>query len=99
MIEFRPTYLSFICSERCPQWLSVAGSFDSWQEVQQLTRFPLFQTPVSMTMMNVLHNPSVFPDPYTFKPERWVGEESEVERLDRFMVAFGKGNRMCIGMK
>ena len=50
-------------------------------------------------MMNVLHDPSIFPDPYNFKPERWVGEESEVERLDRFMVAFGKGSRMCIGMK
>ena len=52
-----------------------------------------------MTMMNVLHDPSIFADPYTFDPERWLQDHSAVERLDRFMVAFGTGSRMCVGMK
>ena len=79
--------------------MKVLGGFSNWREAQQLTRILLLQTPVGMTMMNVLHDPSIFADPYTFNPERWLGEESEVERLDKFMVAFGKGSRMCIGMK
>lgn len=64
-----------------------------------LTRTRFSQTPVGMTMMDVLHDPSIYPHPHLFKPERWLGEELEVERLDRYMVAFGKGSRMCIGMK
>ena len=52
-----------------------------------------------MTMMDILHDPTIFADPHTFDPERWLQDEPESERLDRFMVAFGKGSRMCIGMK
>ena len=52
-----------------------------------------------MTVMDVLHDPSIFPDPQTFNPSRWIGEQSEIERLDRYMVAFGKGSHMCLGMK
>ena len=52
-----------------------------------------------MTLMDVLHDPSIYPNPQVFDPDRWMGDPSEVERLDRYMVAFGKGSRMCIGMK
>lgn len=42
----------------------------------------------------ILHmNESVFPDPYAFRPERWV----ENPRLDRYLLAFAKGTRNCLG--
>jgi cytochrome P450 len=35
----------------------------------------------------------LFPNPSNFEPERWLGKE----HLDRYLVAFGKGTRNCIG--
>ena len=57
------------------------------------------KTPVGMTLMNVLHDPSIYVDPFTFKPERWLDDHADLEQLDRFLVAFGRGDRMCIGMR
>jgi cytochrome P450 len=52
-------------------------------------------TPVSMTNVDVLMNESIYPDPAEFKPERWIDNPG----LDRYFVAFGKGSRMCLGVK
>jgi cytochrome P450 len=52
-------------------------------------------TPVSQTCYFVLMNPSIFPDPETFRPERWLDKE---KRLERYLVSFGKGSRQCLGM-
>ncbi|KAL8697027.1 MAG: hypothetical protein Q9224_002504 [Gallowayella concinna] len=51
-----------------------------------------------MTPMNILHDADIYPDPFTFKPSRWLGPQVEVDRLDKYNVAFGKGDRMCVGM-
>ncbi len=51
-------------------------------------------TPVSMTALLIFQNPRIFPEPFTFRPERWI----ENPRLDRYQVAFSKGTLMCIGM-
>lgn len=59
-----------------------------------------FQTPVGMTSVHIHHNEEIFPESYKFKPERWL--ENRPERappLDRYLVAFSKGSRQCIGMK
>ena len=45
----------------------------------------------------VLRNPAVFADPLVFRPERWLAEDTK--QLDRAFVAFGKGARICSGMK
>ncbi|KAL8933993.1 MAG: hypothetical protein Q9216_006123 [Gyalolechia sp. 2 TL-2023] len=37
----------------------------------ELERLP-WLTPVGMTMMNVLHNPEIYPSPHTFDPSRWL---------------------------
>ena len=55
-------------------------------------------TPVSMTSMFMHDNPTIFPSPHTFKPERWLPLDTEGRRLQKYMVAFGKGSRQCIGM-
>ncbi|KAI5833666.1 cytochrome P450 [Schizophyllum commune Tattone D] len=41
-------------------------------------------------------NPDIFPDPYTFKPERWMGEDSSA--LENYLVPFSRGQRNCLGM-
>jgi cytochrome P450 len=44
-------------------------------------------------------NPSIFPDPHTFNPERWlVGSEADRKRLEGYLVPFSKGPRICLGM-
>lgn len=35
-------------------------------------------------------------DAADFRPERWLGEKGK--KLDKYIVAFSKGKRMCIGI-
>jgi cytochrome P450 len=39
-------------------------------------------------------DPAIFPEPSRFLPDRWFGET----RLDRYLVNFGKGTRICLGI-
>ena len=55
-------------------------------------------TPVSMSTMLIHDNPAVFPNPRTFKPERWLPLEAEGARLHKYFVAFSRGSRQCLGM-
>jgi cytochrome P450 len=57
------------------------------------------QTLVSETNFFVLNDPSIFPDPEVFEPERWMRAAAKGERLDRYLVNFSKGTRICLGMK
>ncbi|OWP04676.1 hypothetical protein B2J93_5695 [Marssonina coronariae] len=50
--------------------------------------------PVGMTSVLVHHDESVFPDSRSFLPERWIGHP----HLDRYLVSFSRGSRMCIGV-
>ncbi|KAK7682344.1 hypothetical protein QCA50_014549 [Cerrena zonata] len=52
----------------------------------------------SMIMVNVwhiLHDPEVYVDPFSFNPDRHLGEELERDPRD---VVFGFGRRVCPGM-
>ena len=53
-------------------------------------------TPVSMTTLSVHTDESIFPDPWKFDPERWIGPEGAERR--KYQMAFNKGGRICIGM-
>ncbi|KAJ5343079.1 hypothetical protein MYU51_016283 [Penicillium brevicompactum] len=55
-------------------------------------------TPVSETNYFVLTDPEIFPDPHTFDPDRWLRAAAKGERLDKYMVNFSKGTRICVGM-
>jgi cytochrome P450 len=53
-------------------------------------------TPVGMSQYLIHYNENLFPSPRTFDPERWLqGEKSK--NLERYVVAFSKGSRGCIG--
>ncbi|KAK2623556.1 hypothetical protein QTJ16_007110 [Diplocarpon rosae] len=51
-------------------------------------------TPVSMTSVLLHLNPTTFPAPTTFDPERFVADP----HLSRYLVNFTKGSRVCIGI-
>lgn len=46
-----------------------------------------------MTGLLVHHDESIFPRADAFRPERW-----EDPRLERYLLAFSKGSRQCLGM-
>jgi cytochrome P450 len=41
---------------------------------------------------------AIFPDPYKYNPDRWVGQGKQ-KQLEKYMVSFSKGSRQCLGMK
>lgn len=53
-------------------------------------------TAVSMSTYIQHRNTSLFPDPETFNPDRWLGPDSA--KLERYLVNFNKGTRNCLGM-
>lgn len=53
---------------------------------------------VSSQPYSLHRNASVFPDPESFKPERWLSSsESQKAEMYRWFWAFSSGGRMCIG--
>lgn len=54
-------------------------------------------TPISMTSLLQHRDPSKFPDPMKFDPERWL-TQGENERLEKYLVPFSKGTRQCLGI-
>jgi cytochrome P450 len=55
-------------------------------------------TPVSMTSVFMHDNPTIFPEPKVFRPERWLKGDDSKERLDKYLVNFSKGTRACLGI-
>ncbi|KAH8592532.1 putative cytochrome P450 [Bisporella sp. PMI_857] len=59
-------------------------------------------TPVSMSAPDVHYNPTVFENPRSFVPERWLQDANDGDKkgtgLNRFLVPFSKGTRHCLGM-
>ncbi|GAP88381.1 putative cytochrome P450 [Rosellinia necatrix] len=55
-------------------------------------------TPVSMTLHEISFDPEIFPSPREFRPERWLPSNPDLERCNRYLVAFSRGSRICMGM-
>ena len=49
----------------------------------------------------VSHDESIFPDSHTYNPDRWLNDPKapDGKQLSRYMVAFGRGTRSCVGMQ
>ncbi|KAK8153209.1 putative cytochrome P450 [Phyllosticta citribraziliensis] len=62
-------------------------------------------TVISMSIMDLHHDASIFPNPKEFIPERWLNEPknsaSEEQRrlMRKYLLPFGKGSRSCIGLE
>ena len=50
-------------------------------------------TVVSMDIRTMDNDPTVFPDPHEFIPERWLDNP----KLDKHLMTFSKGARNCVG--
>jgi len=55
------------------------------------------RTPVSCISVFIHYNKDLFPEPRAFKPERWLEKRSDGMRLERYLFAFSKGSRICLG--
>ncbi|KOS44050.1 hypothetical protein ACN38_g5019 [Penicillium nordicum] len=53
-------------------------------------------TPVSQSSYLINNDASVFPNSHIFDPERWIKAAQGGINLDKFMVSFSKGSRVCI---
>ncbi|KAI1754811.1 cytochrome protein [Xylaria castorea] len=58
-------------------------------------------TIISMGIYDVSHDETIFPNSFEYRPERWLGNPRSPDgrRLSRYMVAFGRGTRSCVGMQ
>lgn len=59
-------------------------------------------TTVGVNLWALHHDPSIFPDPEKFLPERWLSDGTEetkqkIGRLDANWMGFGGGSRSCPG--
>lgn len=52
-----------------------------------------------MTIREILLDPNVFENPTEFQPQRWLPTNPDLDRLNRSYVPFGRGSRMCLGVK
>ena len=53
---------------------------------------------VNMTNMLTHMNKTIFSEPHTFNPERWLGKANEDRRLEKYLTPFGRGTRSCLGL-
>ena len=51
-------------------------------------------TPVTQSPYLLHMDPTIYPEPFAFRPERWI----ENSKLTRYLFAFGRGSRNCLGM-
>ncbi|KAI1335852.1 cytochrome P450 [Xylariaceae sp. FL0016] len=53
---------------------------------------------IGMSSFLMHHDENLFPDSYSFIPERWLDENKQRRKdLDRGMLSFSKGSRACLG--
>lgn len=55
---------------------------------------------VGVPIYAIHHNPEYYPDPFAFKPERWLSTETPMEAVERAQSAhcpFMHGSRGCVG--
>ncbi|KAF2220603.1 putative cytochrome P450 [Elsinoe ampelina] len=57
-------------------------------------------TPVSMTSHFIHLDPTIWPDPFQFEPERWTPDATPgvTKGQKQFLVPFSKGTRGCLGI-
>lgn len=60
-------------------------------------------THVSLDTWHMHHNETLFPDSFSFRPDRWLGNPRapapyDSRPLRHYMTSFGRGTRNCIGI-
>ncbi|KAI9883898.1 MAG: hypothetical protein M1823_004311 [Watsoniomyces obsoletus] len=55
------------------------------------------KTPISMTSVFTHEDPTLFPEPKRFNPDRWLDQEKGKGK-EKYLMNFSKGTRTCLGM-
>ena len=50
-----------------------------------------------MAVRSPMVSPALFPAPFSFTPDRWLGENDK--KLDKYLMPFSRGTRGCLGQK
>lgn len=56
-------------------------------------------TPVGMTTILMHTDERSYPNPYSFRPERWMDGSGGRKNVDHAYAPFSRGTRMCVGMQ
>lgn len=55
---------------------------------------------IAMSSYMIHMNPSLFPEPSEFRPERWLNSQGQRDkRLEKYLMSFSRGHRQCVGMQ
>ncbi|KAI2469580.1 cytochrome P450 [Annulohypoxylon bovei var. microspora] len=92
-------YLDALCRE------STRLSSPAWHRQPRQTSEPVTynetvippMTSLSFTLHLLERDPVLYPDPETFKPDRWLGFGPDARKLRNNSVTFGTGTRTCLG--
>ena len=69
------------------------------QSSPQTNRLRPPQTLVASAAHLYHRDPNVFPDPESFRPERWLVGDQELSEMEKNMMPFSRGSRKCPGQK
>ncbi len=88
----RALRLSHGVAQRLPCTLSTPLAYDSKYTI------PPF-TPFSQSAYLQHHSPQLFANSHVFDPSRFLTDKNTINtQLERFLVPFRRGTRMCLGM-
>lgn len=62
-------------------------------------RFIPAGTRVGVAIYHIHYNPSIFPEPKVFDPERWLQSPEKMVESNKYLVPFSRGSRACAGIK
>lgn len=51
------------------------------------------------SFFNPLHDPSIYPEPEAFRPERWLDPKGLANTNPKNYLVFGSGPHRCIGIE
>ncbi|KAK7224693.1 hypothetical protein V2G26_012696 [Clonostachys chloroleuca] len=95
----RLKYLDAVCREStrmsAPGWHRQPRQVSTLVEHGQYTIPPM--TSLSFTLKLLEHDPTLYPEPLKFKPERWLETNPDSAAMKRSSVTFGTGTRTCLG--
>ncbi|KAH8433185.1 uncharacterized protein LDX57_010818 [Aspergillus melleus] len=90
-------YLSAVVNEGlrlcCPVTHRISRQFPDRTFIYNGYKIPAGST-VSLTLPLLMTDKAIFPSPLEFRPERWMDEG---KRLEKYLIPFNRGPRMCLG--
>ncbi|KAK3370484.1 cytochrome P450 [Podospora didyma] len=95
----RLPYLDALCRE------STRLSSPGWHRQPRMAPEPIEyrgtvippKTSMSFTLHMLEHDANLYPEPNSFKPDRWLGNSDEAQKARASSVTFGTGTRTCLG--